>query len=62
MTTTGRRPVLAALFTGLGLTGLLTQDTSGGTGLPPALGWAGPAPCVAGVLAVVWLWRSPRTG
>ncbi|MEU8634410.1 hypothetical protein AB0C38_19700 [Amycolatopsis sp. NPDC048633] len=45
----------------VGLTGLLIRDTSGDTGLPPALGWAGMTPCVAGVLAVVWLWRRPRT-
>jgi hypothetical protein len=59
---TGRRwarPAATAMFvlgTIVGLTGLLTQDTSGGTGLPPALGWAGMAPCLAGVLVVALLW------
>ncbi|MGW0551382.1 hypothetical protein [Streptomyces altiplanensis] len=28
--------------TSVALTGLLIKDTSGATGLPPALGWAGP--------------------
>jgi hypothetical protein len=53
------RPAATAMFvlgTTVGLTGLLTQDTSGGTGLPPALGWAGMAPCLAGVLVVALLW------
>jgi hypothetical protein len=57
------RPIATVMFvlgTSAGLTGLLTQDTSGGAGLPPALGWAGMAPCLAGVVAVVLLWRSPR--
>ncbi|MFJ7199927.1 MULTISPECIES: hypothetical protein [unclassified Streptomyces] len=44
----------------LGLTGLLTKDTSGETGLPSALGWAGMAPCLAGLLAVALLWSRPR--
>ncbi|MFF7649275.1 hypothetical protein ACFZCY_05370 [Streptomyces sp. NPDC007983] len=48
------------LGTSFGLTGLLTKDTSGATGLPPALGWAGMAPCLAGVLTVALLWRRPR--
>ncbi|MZD09459.1 hypothetical protein GTW43_30905 [Streptomyces sp. SID5785] len=59
----GARPAATLLF-GLGVTvglaGLLTRDTSGMTGLPPALGWAGMAPCVAGLVAVVLLWRRPR--
>jgi hypothetical protein len=50
------------LGTGVGLTGLLIQDTAGGTGLPPALGWAGMLPCLAGVLAVAWLGAEPRPG
>ncbi|WP_232265443.1 hypothetical protein [Streptomyces pactum] len=57
------RPAATALFvigTGVGLTGLLTEDTSGETGLPPELGWAGMAPCLAGLVAVVLLWRRPR--
>ncbi|MET9068883.1 hypothetical protein [Streptosporangium sandarakinum] len=57
------RPAATAMFvlgTSAGLTGLLTEDTSGETGLPPALGWAGMAPCLAGLLAVALLWRRPR--
>lgn len=57
------RPAATVMFVlgaTVGLIGLLTQDTSGGTGLPPALGWAGMAPCVAGMLVVVLLWASPR--
>ncbi|MEO3751881.1 hypothetical protein [Streptomyces sp. B6B3] len=50
--------VMFVLGTSLGLTGLLTRDTSGETGLPPALGWAGMAPCLAGALAVVLLYTS----
>ncbi|WP_409182928.1 hypothetical protein F9C11_00160 [Amycolatopsis sp. VS8301801F10] len=49
--------VLLVLGIGTGLAGLLTKDTSGATGLPPALGLAGMLPCLAGVLAVVLLWR-----
>lgn len=59
------RPAATALFalgTTVGLTGLLTEDTSGTTGLPPALGWAGLTPCLAGALAVALLWRRPRAG
>ncbi|MGN5376825.1 hypothetical protein ACQ4WX_02050 [Streptomyces lasalocidi] len=64
--TAGRRwarPAVTAMFllgTGVGLTGLLTKDTSGTTGLPPALGWAGMIPCLAGFVAVALLWRRPR--
>lgn len=57
------RPASTALFvlgTGTGLIGLLTKDTSGTTGLPPGLGWAGVAPCLAGALAITLLWRNPR--
>ncbi|MGN5632524.1 hypothetical protein [Streptomyces sp. AC154] len=46
------RPAATALFAlgaGAGLTGLLTTDTSGAAGLPPALGWAGMPPA----------WRAP---
>lgn len=56
------RPVATVLFVlgiSVGLTGLLVQDTSGGTGLPPAVGWAGMAPCLAGVVAVALLWTRP---
>ncbi|GAA4632060.1 hypothetical protein GCM10023196_063940 [Actinoallomurus vinaceus] len=52
--------VMLVLGTSVALTGLLTKDTSGETGLPPALGWAGMAPCLAGLLAVALLWRRPR--
>ena len=57
------RPAATLMFVvgaTVGLTGLLTKDTSGDTGLPAALGWAGMAPCLAGALAVVLLWRRPR--
>lgn len=50
------------LGAGVGLTGLIVKDTSGATGLPPALGWAGVAPSLAGALAIALLWRSPRHG
>ncbi|MYY01041.1 hypothetical protein GT035_02225 [Streptomyces sp. SID4913] len=43
-----------------GLTGLLIKDTSGATGLPPELGWAGLIPCLAGAVAVTLLWRRAR--
>jgi hypothetical protein len=46
-----------ALGTSIALTDLLIKDTSGDTGLPPLLGWAGLLPCVAGLLAVTLLWR-----
>jgi hypothetical protein len=45
-----------ALGTGIALTDLLIKDTSGDTGLPPFLGWAGMLPCLAGFLAVALLW------
>ncbi|HEX2132984.1 MAG TPA: hypothetical protein VHH15_15655 [Actinophytocola sp.] len=57
------RPAATAMFvlgTGVGLTGLLTRDTSGDTGLPPTLGWAGMVPCLAGLLVVSLLWRRRR--
>jgi hypothetical protein len=52
--------VLLALGTGVGLVGLLTTDTSGDTGLPPALGWMGLAPCLAGLVAVGLMWWNGR--
>ncbi|MCP2256617.1 hypothetical protein LX15_000300 [Streptoalloteichus tenebrarius] len=52
--------VLLVLGASAGLAGLLTKDTSGATGLPPELGWAGMVPCLAGVLAVTLLWRRRR--
>ncbi|MET8747792.1 hypothetical protein [Streptomyces sp. NPDC004728] len=57
------RPAATVVFmlgTSVGLTGLLSKDTSGATGLPSALGWAGMIPCLAGVVAVAQLWRRPR--
>lgn len=48
---------LFVLGTTVALTAALIRDTSGDTGLPPLLGWAGVAPCLAGLLAVVALWR-----
>jgi hypothetical protein len=56
------RPAATAMFmlgTSVGLTGLLTKDTSGTTGLPPELGWTGMIPCLAGFVAVALLWRRP---
>jgi FAD/FMN-containing dehydrogenase len=52
--------VMFLLGTSVGLTGLVTRDTSGDTGLPPTLGWVGMAPCLAGLLVVALLWRRPR--
>jgi hypothetical protein len=45
-----------ALGTTIALIDLLIKDTSGDTGLPPLLGWAGTLPCLAGLLAVLLLW------
>ena len=53
------RWVATAVFvlgTGIALIDLLAKDTSGETGLPPLLGWAGLAPCLAGLVAVTLLW------
>ncbi|MEU0740467.1 hypothetical protein [Streptomyces sp. NPDC006134] len=58
------RPASAVMLVfgiGVGLAELLTKDTSGATGLPPALGWVGMAPCLAGLWAVVLLWRRPQS-
>ncbi|MEZ7002203.1 hypothetical protein [Streptomyces sp. AD55] len=58
------RPAATVLFVlgaGVALAGLLTRDTSGDTGLPPALGWAGTVPCLAGAVVLTQLWRRPRT-
>jgi hypothetical protein len=54
------RGAATAIFvagTGVALVDLLVRDTSGDTGLPPLLGWAGILPCLAGLLAVTLLWR-----
>lgn len=53
----GAATAMLALGTGIALIDLLVRDTSGDTGLPPLLGWAGMLPCLAGLLAVVLLWR-----
>lgn len=53
----GAATAMFALGTGIALTDLLIRDTSGDTGLPPLLGWAGVLPCLAGVFAVTQLWR-----
>jgi hypothetical protein len=53
--------MMFALGTGIALIDLLIRDTSGETGLPPLLGWAGMVPCLAGLVAVTLLWRKgPR--
>jgi hypothetical protein len=57
------RETATAMFvlgTGIALTDLLIRDTSGDTGLPPLLGWAGMLPCLAGLAAVTLLWRRAR--
>lgn len=48
-----------ALGTSIALFDLLVKDTSGDTGLPSLLGWVGMLPSLAGLLAVVLLWRRP---
>lgn len=53
----GAATAIFALGTGIALIDLLVKDTSGATGLPPLLGWAGMLPCLAGLLAVTLLWR-----
>ncbi|MEU6678954.1 hypothetical protein [Streptomyces sp. NPDC046853] len=57
------RPAATVMFvlgTGVSLTALLTKDTSGDTGLPPELGLAVTAPCLAALLALTLLWRRPQ--
>ncbi|MGW5123470.1 hypothetical protein ACWEQ7_05265 [Streptomyces sp. NPDC004069] len=57
------RPAATVVFVlgaSAGLTGLLTKDTSGDTGLPLTLGWVGMVPCLAGLLAVALLWGRQR--
>ena len=55
--TRGATTAIFALGTSIALTNLLIHDTSGETGLPPLLGWVGMLPSVAGLLAVILLWR-----
>lgn len=59
----GAATAMFVLGTAIALIDLLVRDTSGDTGLPPLLGWAGMLPCLAGLLAVVLLWgrSSPVT-
>lgn len=52
---------LFAVGTCIAVFNMTVQDTSGDTGLPPALGWVGLLPCLAGLLAVILMWR-PRVG
>ena len=52
----GAATAIFALGTAVALVDLLIKDTSGDTGLPPLLGWAGMLPCLAGLLAVTLLW------
>ena len=56
----GAATAMFMLGTSVALTDLLIKDTSGDTGLPPLLGWAGILPCLPGLLAVILLWRRPR--
>ena len=56
----GAATAIFALGTGIALLDLLIKDTSGDTGLPPLLGWAGMLPCLAGLVAVTLLWRRSR--
>ena len=53
----GAATALSVLGTGIAHFDRLVKDTSGDTGLPPLLGWAGMLPCLAGLLAVTLLWR-----
>jgi hypothetical protein len=53
----GAATAIFVLGAAIALFDLLVKDTSGDTGLPPLLGWAGMLPCLAGLLAVVLLWR-----
>jgi hypothetical protein len=56
------RGAATALFivgTAVALADLLIRDTSGDTGLPFLLGWAGMLPSLPGLIAVTLLWRRP---
>jgi hypothetical protein len=57
--------VATALFasgTSIALFNLLVKDTSGDTGLPPLLGWVGMLPSLAGLLAVILVWKRRSQG
>jgi hypothetical protein len=45
---------------GLALAGLTVTDTDGAVGLAPAVAWLQVLPCLAGLAAVVQLWRRGR--
>jgi uncharacterized BrkB/YihY/UPF0761 family membrane protein len=50
----------AAIFVAavsVALSGLMITDTSGEVGLAPILGWFLTLPCIAGLVAVIQLWR-----
>lgn len=55
----GAATAIFVLGAGIAVIDLLIKDTSGDTGLPPLLGWAGILPCLAGLLAVTLLWCRP---
>jgi hypothetical protein len=71
ITTHPQRPAVRVMYAGLALTvvalavpyvdhataNVLIRDTSGDTGLPPLLGWAGVLPCLAGLVAITLLWK-----
>lgn len=40
----------------IAVTDVLIKDTSGDTGLPPHIAWAGILPCVPGLFVVIVLW------
>ena len=54
----GAATTMFALGTGIALLDLVIKDTSGDTGLPPLVGWAGMLPCLAGLIAVTLLWKT----
>ncbi len=54
-------PVLLLTGGGVALFNLVVRDTSGDTGLPALLGMTGLLPVLAGVVAVILLWRPSRT-
>lgn len=58
----GGAAAMFVLATSIALFDLLVKDTSGDTGLPPLLGWAGLLPCLAGLLAVTLLFKKGGAG
>ncbi|GGR55314.1 hypothetical protein J2S40_002542 [Nocardioides luteus] len=55
--------LVSALFvvgTSVALFNLTVRDTSGATGLAPLIGWVGLLPSLAGLAAVVLVWRARR--